>query len=144
MGNACICIATLLLSLTGGMFLLAKAKKDSLGIFYNVVAWFIIVLALGTIFCCGIRCVAGRACGSGHNKEMMRKGGSCKEERMMQGCCCKKMCMKKMMCEEMEEHEADGKCMMGKMNMQGEEMKMDCCKGKGKKECVKDSVVIKK
>ena len=130
MGNACICIATLLLSLTGGMFLLAKAKKDSLGIFYNVVAWFIIVLALGTILCCGIRCVAGkRCCGDRHHKEMMHG-------------CCKEICTKHRMGEEMKENESDGKCMMGKMNMQGEEMKMECCKGK--KVCVKDSVVIKK
>ena len=42
--------ALLLLSLTGGAFLLAKVKKEALGIFYQVIAWFVISASLLMLF----------------------------------------------------------------------------------------------
>jgi hypothetical protein len=144
MGNHCICIATLLLSLTGGMFLLAKTKKDVLGTFFNVVSWFIIVVSLLAMICCGIRCVAGKYCDNRAqcgSHEMMGKGGDgyggmgteCHQNMNMgmhhgMGCC-----------------QQEG-CAMNKMSCgHNEDMGMNCCKmEKGKMECVKDSVVIKK
>ena len=52
-----IAIALLLLSLTGGMFLLYKTQKESLGGFFKVIAWLVIVVSLGSMVCCGLRCV---------------------------------------------------------------------------------------
>jgi hypothetical protein len=43
-------IAVLLLSLTAGTFLLAKTNKENLGVFYRVLAWFVIVLSILLIF----------------------------------------------------------------------------------------------
>lgn len=146
MGHICICIAVLLIALTAGMFLLAKTKKDNLGIFYSVASWFVIVVSLGCLLCCGIRSVvSGCHGGSRCEKEIMiNKGGDgmqCHKKmgdhhkmmRMeMRGNCCdmKEGCMNK---EEMD-------CCMNK----GGDMKMeDCCKKKKEMKCVKDTVIVK-
>ena len=49
------CIAGLLLSLTAGAFLLAKTKKDNLGVFYKVISWFVMVFSV-TALLCSIMC----------------------------------------------------------------------------------------
>jgi len=51
-----ISISLTILALTGGMFLLAKSNKDNLGIFFKIIAYFIIIasflnLAGSTIHC---------------------------------------------------------------------------------------------
>lgn len=140
MGNHCICVAALLLALTGGMFLLAKTKKDNLGTFFNVVSWFIIVLSFLVLICCGIRCAAGKACRmkmNCHRNEMMwKEDGDCGRMRGR--------CQERMMHEEMENGECE-EGMMNKMCKHSEENEMGCCMmGNAKKMCVKDSVVIKK
>jgi len=53
-------IAVLLLSATAGAFLLAKTKKEELGIFYKVIAWFVIVFSLLMIFCSALHCIVCR------------------------------------------------------------------------------------
>jgi len=53
-------IAVLLLSVTAGTFLLAKTKKEELGIFYRVIAWFVIVFSLLMIFCSALHCIVCR------------------------------------------------------------------------------------
>ncbi len=60
MGPHSISIAVLLLSLTGGTFLLAKANKEELGIYYKVVAWFVIIFSILLILCSSIRGIIGR------------------------------------------------------------------------------------
>src|ERR1035437_9419608 len=84
MGQNLISIAILLLSLTAGTFLLYKTKKEDLGIFYKVVAWFVIVFSMLLIFCCAVCCIAHRECRMenncnqgemrGHSGMMMRGG----------------------------------------------------------------------
>lgn len=137
-------IALLLTALTGGMFLLAKTQKDNLNIFFKIISWFVIVLSLGAIICCGIRCAARGCCKEereGCHKNMMMRGcemgGRECEEMNDCGGGRNMMFMKKCEMRDMEEgeEECDGKekseCKMG-----GGEKK-DCCKMK------KDSVVIK-
>ena len=74
MGQHLISIAALLLSLTAGTFLLYKTKKEDLGVFYKVVAWFVIVLSMLLIFCCAVCCIAARECrmDNGCNQGEMR------------------------------------------------------------------------
>jgi hypothetical protein len=92
----CIAIAALLLSLTGGMFLLAKIQKDNLGTFYKVMAWLVIVASLATLLCCAVCCVAWRQCmrmpGHGQSEMMCAPGqmdccggGSCSMGGMKHG-----------------------------------------------------------
>src|ERR1017187_4128036 len=67
-------IAVLLLSLTAGAFLLAKIKKEDLGVFYRIVAWFVIVFSILLIACSAIRCIVGRQ-HKGHKGSPMMYGG---------------------------------------------------------------------
>ena len=140
-----ISIAVMLLALTGGMFLLAKTQKDGLNVFFKVMSWFVIVLSLGAILCCGIRCVA-RGCG--------KKEGGCHKEMMMRGECendggCgmhrSKMIMRKCMMEGVEN--GDGECKKDGMCKHGGEGEMGGCSigmSKCEKRIVKDTVIIKK
>ena len=164
-----IAIALLLLSLTAGAWLLYKTQKESLGALFKVIAWFVIVISIASMVCCGMRCVfhcckqnqeCGRTeqcemnksecnmesehCRMGHRgmgeRIIIMKGGEDGECEMMgKGCCKDKM-----------------ECKEGKEGC--EEGKMDCCKKGGAKECEmgevkkcdmkgmmkKDSVVKKK
>src|ERR1035437_9001203 len=52
-----IAIALLLLSLTAGVWLLYKTQKENLSAFFKAVAWFVIVISLGSMICCGVRCM---------------------------------------------------------------------------------------
>jgi hypothetical protein len=122
-----ISVAMALLSLTAGMWLLYKSKKEVLGTFFKVVAWFIIVVSMCLIVCCGMRCMmhccmAKQDCSSMQQcgPDGMMQGGC---EKMSSGCnmpCCKMM--------------RDKNCSMADS--------ADCCK-KGEKILVKDSIVIK-
>jgi hypothetical protein len=146
MGHICVCIATLLLSLTAGMFLLAKTKKDSLGTFHSVISWFVIVLSLGCLLCCGMRAVMHGCCGMREEREIMMNGGEegmqmCRPgmggpHRMMRmemrgGNCCgmNKECIENEMMEDA--------C----MQKEGEMKMGECCKKK--MHCEKDSVIVK-
>ena len=160
-----IAIALLLLSLTGGMFLLDKTRKESLGAFFKIVAWFIIVVSICSMMCCSMLCML-RHCkqkcekmekcemgsggcemdsGMGHrrcmNKRIIIYRGEDEACEMMGKGCCK---------EHMECGEEKDGC--------GEEKEMSCCKKGGgheggmeggkkcdmKTEIKKDSVVVKK
>ena len=111
--SPCIAIALLLIALTAGAFLLYKAKKESLGILHRLIGWFVIIVAIGCIVCCGMRCMRkccmrGGECGMEQKCEMRMMGGG-----MHGGKCCM---MKERSCCEGEE----GAC--------GHEEK-SCCKG---------------
>jgi len=49
-------VSITLLALSTGMFLLAKANKDNLGVFYKIVAYFIIVASFLNLACCAMHC----------------------------------------------------------------------------------------
>ncbi len=157
-----ISIALGLISLIAGVWFLYKVQKENLSILFKVAAWFVIIVALGNMLCCGMRCcmhgcgmerecriemMRGGECemGMGHCGMGMMGGGMCRIGGMNQMCmmgggmnCCG-MCKGEscekggMKCEEDEE------C---------DEMKEGKCCDKDKKECEmkmkKDSVVIKK
>lgn len=152
-----IAIALLLLSLSAGMLLLYKTKKESLGIFFKTVSWFIIVVSVCSMLCCAMRCIVHRCMkkqgcsemqncsmgmrefGMGHggmNKRVMIfKGDRGECQHMMSNCCRENM-----------------ECGEGKEECMGEEMK--CCEkdsvhacamdAKIKSEVKKDTVVAKK
>ena len=44
-------IALTLIALTGGMFLLAKTHKDNLGVFFKIIAYFIIIASFLNLIC---------------------------------------------------------------------------------------------
>lgn len=45
-----------LIALAGGVFLLAKIMKDNLGIFYRILAWFIIIACFLNFACMAVFC----------------------------------------------------------------------------------------
>ncbi len=167
-----ICISLFLLSFSAGMWLLYKTQKENLGMIFKLAAWFIIVMSLGSMVCCGIHsmkqhcmkegqceekqeCAMGKGdCkmgGMGDCKMGMGKGmGECSMGHGRGGC-------KIIICTGDDECEMSRGCdMEGHDKCEGEggegeckEGKMDCCK-KGKEKCdmkmemKKDSVVKKK
>jgi len=86
-----ICLA--LIALTGGTFLLAKAVKDTLGLFFKIVAWFIIVASFLSHGCVALH-TAVKICTwhSYHEGSMkMGHGGGCPMgfDNGMNGDCCR-------------------------------------------------------
>ncbi|MHB8261341.1 MAG: heavy metal-binding domain-containing protein [Bacteroidia bacterium] len=74
-----ISIALTLLSLTAGVWFLYKTQKENLSILYKVAAWFVIIVAILNMACCGVRsmmhCGKGRGeCERGKEKCGMRGG----------------------------------------------------------------------
>lgn len=67
-------IALLLLSLTAGMHLLYKTRKESLGAFFKIVSWFIIVISICSMICCSVCCVL-KCCKS--NEQCAMNSGDC-------------------------------------------------------------------
>ncbi len=161
--------ALLLLALTAGTFLLAKTKKDGLGLFYKIVSWTVIIVASLALLCCLGRCICKMRCGgwerhceTGMQNCMhgggcgMMGGGNCMMQggcgmmgggqmhgggcgMMMQGGCCG-MCGGGGM---MECHKMKGHCEMD------DDDDDECCEGKGEKcekkiEIKKDTVIKKK
>lgn len=143
-----IAIALMLLSFSAGMFLLYKSQKEGLSMLFKAAAWFIIIISLGSMACCSIRCVfhgcgsqgncggmeqcgpeGSGECGDEHGNFkkciIITKGGHGGCEMMEEGCC-----MDKMGCdEEMEE------C---------EEGKEACCKEGEKKGCEEMKMKVEK
>ncbi|MHB8261099.1 MAG: hypothetical protein ACYDCN_09115 [Bacteroidia bacterium] len=70
-----ISIALTLLSLTAGVWFLYKTQKENLSILYKVAAWFVIIVAILNMACCGVRSMMH--CGKGR--------GECRMERGMRG-----------------------------------------------------------
>ena len=66
-----IATALSLIAIVFGMFLLAKAKSETLGKFFKLVSWFVIVMGFLCLLCLGIRCVK-RCCSRGD--------GQCRKE----------------------------------------------------------------
>ena len=86
-----IAIALTLIAITGGMFLLAKAKTENLGWFYKIGAWKIIIIAALCLICCLVRgfmgdceddCMDDRDCGM---KEHCEKMPACCDSMMKNG-----------------------------------------------------------
>lgn len=110
-----------LIALVGGMILLSKTRKDSLGGFFKFVSWFVIfcsfaviVFAIGTGMCRGFR----HCCNKGYGYEKCEMKG---QQGMM--CCMKdgKMCMMKCC-----EAEKDMGCMEKEKIGCGQEKSMMC------------------
>ena len=51
-----ISIALSLISLTAGVWFLYKTQKENLSILFKIAAWFVIIVALLNMACCGLRC----------------------------------------------------------------------------------------
>ena len=144
-----IAIALLLLSLTGGMLLLYKSQKENLNAFFKVIAWLVIVVSLGSMVCCGVRCVMHGCMRSEECREMERcEGmGDCdRREGMMKHCGMNKEVI---ICTDGEETcpMKEGKCckegMEGECKEKCEEgEKKECCKKGGEKCEKKDSVKV--
>lgn len=89
----CICILMSLLVLLGGLFLLAYAKKEGLGMFTKIASYLAILIAIGCFVCCIVcalmcgRCGGGKCGGDSCGKEMRHHG------RMMEHKVHKKMIM---------------------------------------------------
>jgi len=116
-----ISIALLLLSLTAGMWLLYKTKKETLGTLFKVAGWFVVVVSLLAMLCCGLRCIS--QCKS---KKECSGVGQCGSSRGAE--CGSGYCMKSM------RFDCTGMT------------KKECCKGEkeqGDKKMEKDSVVVK-
>ena len=101
-----IAIALLLISLSAGIFLLFKAKKESLGMLFKLVAWLIIIVSIGCMVCCGMRCISkccgkNKECGKEEKCEMQMGGGM----HGMHGRCC--MMKERSCCEGKEEECSD-------------------------------------
>jgi hypothetical protein len=127
MGQHLISIAALLLSLTAGTFLLAKTKKEDLGVFYKVVAWFVIAFSILLIFCSAVRCIAGRECKmeNGCNQgEMMFMGHS----GMMRGGEDNENCFSKNRHHREEGEDEEEDCKDMEKCHKGEGREAGCCK----------------
>jgi len=157
-----ICISAMLLSLTAGMFLLAKTNKDNLSAFFKVISWAVIVISMLGIVCCSICCVMGRChqdngCNDGRQECGSNEG--CEEG--MPGMHKRMMIMKMKHGYNMEQCKEMQGCEEGQMECEGGEgmsedcckgEKMDCCKMKAGKDaaCIdkveikKDTVIVKK
>ncbi|HEX7415042.1 MAG TPA: hypothetical protein VF411_13440 [Bacteroidia bacterium] len=64
-----------MLSLTVGVWFLYKTQKENLSILYKVAAWFVIIVALLNMACCGMRCMM----------HCSKERGECRMERGMRG-----------------------------------------------------------
>jgi len=158
-----IVVALSLLSLIAGVWFLYKTQKENLSILYKIAAWAVIIITLGNMLCCGMRCMMH--CGKERNEcremnqcEMGMGMGEC--GMMGQGMCrMHGMSRHMMMCKEGDGDcemgmgscgEGRGECKEGKGSCEEEEMecskKGEKCKGDEKGECKmkmkKDSVVI--
>lgn len=126
MGQNLISIAVLLLSLTAGTFLLYKTKKEGLGIFYKVVAWFVIAFSMLLIFCCAVCCIAQRECRMENNcnqGEMRGHSGMMRGGEDNENCFFRNKHHKG----DMEDEEDDKD--MGKHHRgEGKDHEGDCCK----------------
>ncbi len=119
-----IAVALLLLTLTAGMFLLAKSKKDNLGLFYKITSWLVIVLSTLCLICCLFRCTMGE-CRKGYGK------AQCHEKMMMSSC-------NNDGCDEMMNCKMHKKCKTKRKNSCKKE-----CKADQKEEIIKDTVIVK-
>lgn len=130
-----IAIGLLLLALTAGTFLLYKIQKENLGIFFKIVAWFVIVVSLGCMLCCGMRCLfhgcrERSECGENRcEMQMKRCGGG-------HGCSMRGGMNKRIMIinEGEDDCEHDGKCCKAESG----ECKEKCEGGEEKKCCDKE------
>lgn len=79
-----ICLPLLLLSLTAGMYLLAKTRSENLGSFFKFVSWLIIIGAFAGMLCmaiCSFRyCGSGGCYGKGYGTEYCGPGGYCGDD----------------------------------------------------------------
>ncbi|HXD94708.1 MAG TPA: hypothetical protein VNX01_15990 [Bacteroidia bacterium] len=69
-----ISIALTLLSLIAGVWFLQKTQKENLGMLFKVAAWFVIIVALLNMACCGMRCMRH---GCGEHRMRGHHGGEC-------------------------------------------------------------------
>ena len=58
-----VVISFILIAIVAGMFLLAKTKKEELGLFFKVVSYIVIAVGFAALICLAVRCF----CGTCHN-----------------------------------------------------------------------------
>jgi len=133
-----IAIALLLLSLTAGTWLLYKTQKESLGAIFKIIAWFVIVISIGSMVCCGMRCMmhcckAKSECSKDEKCEMNKSECNMESEHCRMG--------HRGMGERIIiiKGDEDGECEMGRGECRD---KMECSEGKeecegGKMDCSK-------
>jgi hypothetical protein len=113
-----IAIALWLIAFAAGVLLLYKVQKENLQWPFKVAGWLIVIVALGGMLCCSLRCI----CNSCHGEQCgrppmmmyhhgMYKGGCCGDEQNCSGCGCDNICGYK--CEKSksaccDEEECDG------------------------------------
>ena len=150
--SSTISIALLLLSLTGGTFLLYKTQKENLSTLFKAIAWFVIIMSFGSMICCSVRCVF-HGCRKAYECKEMKQCemgmNNCEDDGegmgMMHGRMKRRMMMMPLGEEGCEMRER-GCCKesRGECEEKNEEVeKMGCCKkGVQKCEMKKDSVVV--
>lgn len=77
-------LALILLSLTAGMYLLAKTRNENLGSFFKFISWLIIAGSLAGMLClaiCCLSCSGGNGCYGGgcYGKEQCYSDGDMME-----------------------------------------------------------------
>lgn len=92
----CICILLALLVLLGGLFLLAYAKKEGLGMMTKIASYLAILVSIGCIVCCVACCFMckpqhckGGKCGP-HGMRMEKEVIIMKGDSIVKKECCKK------------------------------------------------------
>lgn len=113
-----IAIALWLIALAAGVMLLYKVQKENLQWPFKVAGWFIVIIALGGMLCCSLRCVIKSCHGNGCDRPPMMmyhhgmwKGG-CEGygDRCNRGKCERERsecCNDDEECDEEEEHEKE-------------------------------------
>jgi hypothetical protein len=105
-----IAIALWLIAFAAGVMLLYKVQKENLQWPFKVAGWLIVIVALGGMLCCSLRCI----CNSCHGGQCgrppmmmyhhgMYKGGCCEDDENCSGGRCEKS--KSACC---DEEECDG------------------------------------
>ena len=142
-----ICLA--LIALAAGMFLLAKAVKDGLSLFFKIVAWFIIVASFLSLGCIALH-TAVKICtwhayhdGSMKTGHRGMDGDCCRHGMRGDGCCRDGMsgdCYQDGGCTR-DAYYGNGGCMKG---AGGEGGMKKCCPEGGKKDGGCDSMMMEK
>jgi len=103
-----IAIALWLIAFAAGVMLLYKVQKENLQWPFKVAGWLIVIVALGGMLCCSLRCI----CNSSHGEQcgrppmMMYHDEPCKtHDKECKNCsCCCCCCKKNISCDEECEH----------------------------------------
>lgn len=65
---ALITLCLTLLTIVAGLYLLAKTRKDGLGLFYKIVAYIVVIVGILSFVCASFQSVCKMRCGYGYAK----------------------------------------------------------------------------